>query len=135
MVLKGTALKQMRSHLEQAYPYEGCGIMLGKGDVVTMIHCGTNIRQDRQEDRFLLAPADVMDAEKLAKKNNIEIVGFYHSHPDHPAMPSLTDLENAWEGYYYLITSVNKGKMGDIGLFRLAEQESNFVQETFKIED
>jgi proteasome lid subunit RPN8/RPN11 len=135
MVMKGTALKQMRSHLEKSYPYEGCGVMLGKGDVVTTIHCGTNVRRDRQEDRFLLAPADVMDAEKLAKKNNIEILGFYHSHPDHPARPSLTDLENAWEGYYYLITSVNKGTMEDIGLFRLAEQGGNFVQEPFKIED
>ncbi len=135
MILKGAALKQMRVHLERTYPCEGCGIMLGKRDVVTMVHCGTNIRQDRQEDRFLLDPSDVMDAEKLARKNNIEIVGFYHSHPDHPARPSLTDLENAWEGYYYLITSVNKGRMEDIGVFRLSEQENEFEQETFKIED
>ncbi len=135
MIVKNNALKQMKSHLEQTYPHEGCGVMLGKNDVVTMIHRGTNIRQDRQEDRFLLAPSDIMDAEKLAKQNSIEIVGFYHSHPDHPAKPSTTDLESAWEGYHYLITSINKGRMEDIGVFRLPEQGNNFVQETLKIED
>ncbi len=135
MRFKNTALKEMMVHVEQSYPYEGCGIMLGRNDLVTMIYKGNNIREDRQADRFLLDPSDIMQAEKIAKEKGIDIIGFYHSHPDHPARPSSTDLENAWEGYYYLITTVKKGKMGDTELFRLSEQGNTFVQEILNFED
>ncbi len=135
MIMKGNVLQQMRNHLEQVYPHEGCGVMLGRDGVVTMLHRGTNIRQDRREDRFLLDPSDIVDAEKLARSSGTEIVGFYHSHPDHPARPSSTDLDSAWEGYYYLISSIDSGKMGDVGVFRIAEEGTGFVQETFRIED
>lgn len=135
MRLTAAALQEMRAHLENVYPYEGCGIMLGTRDTVTMIHKGNNIREDRQEDRFLLNPSDIMQAEKIAKEKGIDILGFYHSHPDHPALPSSTDLESAWEGYYYLISSVEKGTMGETGVFRLSEQSKDFVRELFSIED
>ncbi|MCL4558816.1 MAG: M67 family metallopeptidase [Deltaproteobacteria bacterium] len=135
MIVKDDALKHMRSHLEQAYPHEGCGVMLGSDGVITMVHRGTNIRQDRREDRFLLDPSDIVHAEKLARQKRVEIMGFYHSHPDHPARPSLTDREDAWEGRGRLGRRVDNGRMGDIGVFRLSEDGADFVQETFTIED
>ncbi len=135
MKLGHTMLNQMKQHLEQTYPYEGCGVMLGKDNTATEIYRGTNIRQERQEDRFVLDPADIVQAEKYAKKRGIDVLGFYHSHPDHPARPSATDLESAWESYYYIIVSIEKGKMGTIGLFRLSEQGNSFIEETITFED
>lgn len=135
MKLKSYILEQMKHHVEDTYPYEGCGVMLGKNNTVTNILKGTNIRQDRKEDRFLLNPADILIAEKYAKEKGIDILGFYHSHPDHPAKPSQTDLENAWEDYYYAIVSVENGKMSKIGLFRLSDRGNEFIEETISIED
>jgi proteasome lid subunit RPN8/RPN11 len=135
MKFKSSAFEQMRQHLENAYPYEGCGIMLGRDNTILNIVEGTNIKQERREDRFLLDPSDILKAEKYAKQNNVEILGFYHSHPDHPAKPSITDLENAWEGYYYIIVSIDKGKIGKLGLYRLSEKSNEFIEETINIED
>ena len=81
MKLGHTMLNQMKQHLEQTYPYEGCGVMLGKDNTATEIYRGTNIRQERQEDRFVLDPADIVQAEKYAKQRGIDVLGFYHSHP------------------------------------------------------
>ncbi len=135
MKLRRAMVNQMKEHLERTYPYEGCGIILGKDDVATEIYRGTNIRQERKEDRFLLDPSDIVNAEKYAKQRSIDILGFYHSHPDHPARPSATDLESAWESYYYIIISVDKGKMSNMGLFKLSEQSNGFIEETINIED
>jgi len=135
MRLKRSVLEKMKRHLEQTYPYEGCGVLLGKHDVITMIHEGNNIRKDRPEDRFLLDPSDILYAEKIGKQKGIDIIGFYHSHPDHPAKPSSTDLNDAWEDYYYLIISINKGNPADMSLFRFSGESNNFLQETLKIED
>ncbi len=135
MKLTASALQQMKEHLEQTYPYEGCGVMLGKDDRVTGIFRGTNVRTDRREDRFVLDPADILKAEKYARLQGVGVLGFYHSHPDHPARPSVTDLESAWEGYYYVIASIDSGRMGTVGLFRLSESADGFIEETISMED
>ncbi|MGB9736142.1 MAG: Mov34/MPN/PAD-1 family protein [bacterium] len=135
MKLKRYVIEQMKQHLESTYPYEGCGVMLGKNNTVTDILRGTNIKQDRKEDRFVLDPSDILNAEKYAKERGIDILGFYHSHPDHPAKPSQTDLESAWEDYYYAIASVDKGRMSKIGLFKLSDKGNSFIEETINIED
>ena len=135
MKLVKEALNEITAHIEQTYPYEGCGVMLGVDDKVMTIYKGTNIRQDRKEDRFLLDPSDINEAEKLARQKSMDVLGFYHSHPDHPAMPSSTDLEDAWEGYYYLIASVNHGEIGDVGLFKLSDAKKDFIKELIKIEE
>jgi proteasome lid subunit RPN8/RPN11 len=135
MKLRHAMVNKMKEHLEQTYPYEGCGVMLGKDNVVTDIYRGSNIRQERKEDRFVLDPSDIINAEKYAKQQGIEVLGFYHSHPDHPARPSTTDLESAWESYYYIIVSIDKGAMGKMGLFRLSEQADRFIEEVINIED
>ncbi len=135
MKLRRAMVAKMQRHLEQTYPHEGCGVMLGTKDAITDIFQGTNIRQDRQEDRFVLDPLDIRHAEEYAKQQGIDVVGFYHSHPDHPARPSATDLESAWDSYYYVIVSIDRGAMNKIGMFRLSEQGDRFVDEEVTIED
>ncbi|HEY8739057.1 MAG TPA: M67 family metallopeptidase [Candidatus Dormibacteraeota bacterium] len=110
------ALKvEMRSLGEAAYPYEGCGILVGRpGDPaeVTTVLPGTNLRgpKDRAHDRYLLDPADILKAQRQADDVGLDIVGFWHTHPDHPSRASQYDADHAWPGYVYVIISVQQGR-------------------------
>ncbi len=111
------ALRQQLSHLvEASYPFEACGLLVGRvGDtrIDTVRICpARNLNRERPEDRYLLDPQDFLAADQAARAQGLEIVGFWHSHPNSPARPSQTDLESAWEGYSYLIISVT-GAGGD----------------------
>ena len=97
--------------VEAAYPFEACGVMVGLADPrqvsVTDVFHARNLNVERARDRFLLDPDDYMAADRAARERGLDIVGIWHSHPDHPARPSITDLEAAWEGYSYLIISTS----------------------------
>ncbi len=110
--------RQLEIVVEASYPYEACGVMIGhppegkpsrhgegRRVVVEDAFHARNLNVGRARDRFLLDPEDHLAAEKVARQRGLEVVGFWHSHPDHPARPSATDLEAAWEGYSYLIVS------------------------------
>ena len=86
-----------------------------------------NLNTERAHDRFELDPRDYMRADKQARAAGLDIIGIYHSHPDHPAQPSETDRAAAWEGYSYVIVAVNGGKAGDFHSFEL--QGEQFKQE------
>ncbi len=122
--------------LEKEYPYEGCGILIGKEDnnkrVVLEIYPTENINKERKNDRFNIDPKDYLKAESYADKNNLSIVGIYHSHPDHPAFPSKTDLENAFPFLSYIIFSIEKGKFKDVNSFELINE--SFQREEIIIE-
>jgi proteasome lid subunit RPN8/RPN11 len=107
--------EQLRAHGEETYPHECCGIMLGKADgdaidVKALIRAG-NTRTDSAHNRYHIAPQELIKAQREGRQQGLDIVGFYHSHPDHPAQWSPTDFAEAhWFGCSYVITSVDGDK-------------------------
>ena len=105
---------QLRAHGEETYPHECCGIMLGRTSddglqVARLIRAG-NTRTDSAHNRYNIAPIELVKAQREARTQGLDIVGFYHSHPDHPAQWSATDFAEAhWFGCAYVITAIAKG--------------------------
>jgi|SRR5690348_1739192 len=127
----------IRQHGEQTYPHECCGVLLGHADqegrtVTRTVRCG-NTRADSPHNRYHIAPSELVRIQRQAREEGLEIVGFYHSHPDHPARWSQTDLAEAhWIGCSYVITSVEKGSANITNSFLLAgdiEENKHFVDE------
>jgi proteasome lid subunit RPN8/RPN11 len=134
-------LEQLRRHGEDAYPAECCGILLGKfeGDgrrVYSIVPC-QNACADGRSTHFVIDPREVIQAQRAGRDLGLEIVGFYHSHPDHPAQWSPTDLEEAhWIGCSYLITSVERGRSTTTNSFLLTgtlEENKAFVSEELSV--
>jgi proteasome lid subunit RPN8/RPN11 len=118
--------EEMRGMGERAYPNEGCGILLGTfvGEIeVTEVREGANLRQDRARDRYVLDPRAILQAEKDARARGIDVVGFWHTHPDHPARPSQYDADHAWPEYVYVIMAVAAGKQVDVNAFVLRQEQ------------
>ncbi|MHB8734613.1 MAG: M67 family metallopeptidase [Terriglobales bacterium] len=124
----------VRSHAEATYPHECCGILLGRTvsgvrqveEVVRMRNANTTT----PHNRFDFDPKEHLQVQRGARERGLEVVGFYHSHPDHPARPSQYDLDNAsWPGYSYIIVAVARGVAQELNAFELAENRSHFIQE------
>ena len=115
----------LRTHGEQTYPHECCGVLLGRmnGDglrVVTSVARCENTRDDSPRNRYNIDPKELIRIQRQARERGEDIVGFYHSHPDHPARWSSTDLAEAhWIGCSYVITSVEKGRAATTNSFEL----------------
>jgi proteasome lid subunit RPN8/RPN11 len=132
---------QVRKHGEETYPHECCGVLLGKaleeGNQVTEAIRAGNTRTDSAHNRYHIAPQELIGIQRQARERDLDIVGFYHSHPDHPARWSETDLAEAhWIGCSYVITSVEKGKASMTNSFELAgsdEAVKQFIDETVEI--
>ena len=120
----------LRSHGGEAYPNESCGILLGifSGDarvVQSAIRC-PNMVGDSPHNRYAIDPVELVRAQRDARERGLEIVGFYHSHPDHPPQWSSTDLEEAhWIGCSYVITSVEQGEAKLTNSFALAGKDED----------
>ena len=128
---------QIRRHGEETYPHECCGVLLGntvddERHVTTVVRC-RNTRDDSPHNRYSIDPAELVRLQREARDRGLEIVGFYHSHPDHPAQWSQTDLEEAhWIGCSYVITSVERGKAIVTRSFALSgakEEDKELVEE------
>lgn len=108
----------IRRHGEEAYPDEACGILIGRtvsrGVAVVEVRRARNLNTDRARDRYDLDPLDQLRAEEEAGLAGLAVVGFYHTHPDHPASASRTDANLAWPGYHYVICALAQGKPGDL---------------------
>ena len=133
----------IRAHGEETYPHECCGALLGnpssEGWRVTDAVRAENTRTDSAHNRYNIAPLELVRIERQARGQGLEIAGFYHSHPDHPAQWSSTDLAEAhWLGCSYVITGVAKGKSDTTNSFHLSgatEEDKRFVQQTIQVED
>ncbi len=131
-------LDAIRSHGSKAYPEESCGFLLGRmteaGNYVAAVVPVKNSRKSNRERRFRIEAEDFHRADQAARKQGWDIVGFYHSHPDHPARPSATDLAEAtFPGYTYVIVSVLKRRPGQITAWSLWPDRSRFESEPIEI--
>jgi len=135
IAIGASLLEEIRRHGEADYPHECCGLLLGSfqpsgGKVVAEIYPIGNAREEAaKRNRFLIAPEDLMRGEKHARAKGLDVLGFYHSHPDHPAVPSAFDLEHAWPVYSYVIVSVRSGRAEDLLSFELRSDRSRFDAE------
>jgi len=132
----------LRRHGEETYPHECCGVLLGRMDddgtrVVTSIARAGNTRTDSPQNRYNIDPKELMRIQRDGRQRGEDIIGFYHSHPDHPAQWSQTDLAEAhWLSCSYVITSVDKGKAVLTNSFQLMggeESDKKLVDEKIEV--
>jgi len=97
---------EIRRHGEETYPHECCGALVGKGSRVTAAVALPNTTEEGPRRRFMVRPSDYRVAEQRATELGGDLLGFYHSHPDHPARPSQYDLDHAWPTFAYIIVAV-----------------------------
>lgn len=117
---------RLESWVETGYPCETCGVLVGIPDqaqiYITRVVQARNINSERAHDRYELSPDDFLATDAAAKADGLEIVGIWHSHPDHPARPSETDRAQAWHGWSYLIVSVLQGRAAELRSWRLVNE-------------
>jgi proteasome lid subunit RPN8/RPN11 len=143
--------QKIRQHGAESYPNECCGALLGRDAApdVTATAGGVqppireilalfplvNRRDDSPRNRFSVTAEDVRDAEKAAHEEKLDVVGWYHSHPDHSAQPSQYDREHAWPWYSYVIVSVANGKPAEMTSWRLRDDRSEYACEAIAIRE
>lgn len=123
MKITDAQLKQIYAHAKEIYPAECCGFLLGSfenGGLVRQVRRATNQNTERT-DRFIISAEEFAEVQFAADEAGVDIVGIYHSHPDWPAIPSQTDMDNAWDEVYYLIASVHEGMPLNTQIWRLAD--------------
>lgn len=122
---------KLEAWIQAGYPHETCGLLVGRQEEgtarVERVYQARNLNQERARDRYDMDPEDQLQVELEAREAGLDVVGIWHSHPDHPARPSETDRSKAWPGWSYLIVSVTAEGVVDLRSFRLAGEE--FVEE------
>ena len=134
-------MDSLRSHGEETYPHECCGVLLGTtagviNEVREVLRAG-NTRTDSAHNRYNIAPQELVRIQRQGRAKGLDIVGFYHSHPDHPAQWSATDFAEAhWIGCSYVITSVAQGKASQTNSFLLTgsrEEDKAFADQSVEV--
>jgi proteasome lid subunit RPN8/RPN11 len=139
LVLAPAPAEEIRRHAERAYPEEIAGLMLGAvedGDrrlVDQIVALANRWEKQGRHHRYRLEPRELMEAEDRADRQDLTIVGIFHSHPDHPARPSSFDLDQALPFYSYLIIGVDHGTAIESRAWRLAEDRSRFDEEALEL--
>jgi proteasome lid subunit RPN8/RPN11 len=148
--ISGHLAEKIRVHGAETYPHECCGALLGRdsnailesdrgkdsltpGREILELFPLINRRDDSPRNRFSVTAEDVLTAEKAARSHGLEVVGWYHSHPDHPARPSEYDRDHAWPWYSYIIVSVHNGAPQEMTSWRLNEDRAEFSPEGIEI--
>jgi len=130
LLLPDRFARQISRHGEETYPHECCGALLGRGREVVATVALPNTTEEGPRRRFLVRPSDYRMAEARAGELGAELLGFYHSHPDHPARPSQYDLEHAWPTFAYVIVSVASGVAREATVWFLKDDRSSFDEGT-----
>jgi proteasome lid subunit RPN8/RPN11 len=148
--ISGHLAEKIRAHGAETYPHECCGALLGRDSTAVVannrdegsltaareilgLFALVNRRDDSPRNRFSVNAEDVLAAEKAAREQGLEVVGWYHSHPDHPARPSEYDRDHAWPWYSYIIVSVHNGAPQDMTSWRLSDDRVEFSHEGIEI--
>ena len=142
LIISQTLYAELRAHGEETYPHECCGVMLGKAAddaiQVSALRRAGNTRTDSAHNRYNIAPQELVKIQRQGRGLGLDIVGFYHSHPDHPAQWSKTDFSEAhWPGCSYVITSIEQGKAVTTNSFLLSgtgEDNKKFEDEAIQID-
>lgn len=134
MITTPDILRAIEVQGEAAYPEECCGFLLGHampdGNTVTALYPVDNAQDENRERRFLMGPEDYRRADQAARQQQVDVVGTYHSHPDHPAKPSATDLTHAtFPGFTYVIVSIQNGEAAALTAWSLAPDRFRFIAE------
>jgi proteasome lid subunit RPN8/RPN11 len=129
------AFDAVKAHGAEGYPHEICGILVGPrgGKTVTEAKRARNIIVERARDRYEIDPRDHIRIQREADADGLDIIGYYHSHPDHPAQASRFDTERAWAGYVYVIVSVANGEPVDANAFVADQDGGPFRSEALEI--
>ena len=140
--ISGHLAEKIRAHGAEAYPHECCGALLGRDseaadprvmrEVLALLPL-VNRRDDSPRNRFSVTAEDVLEADRAAQKQALEVIGWYHSHPDHPARPSQYDQDHAWPWYSYVIVSVENRSPREMTSWRLKDDRGAFSQEEIAI--
>jgi proteasome lid subunit RPN8/RPN11 len=126
LVLDAGIAQAIRRHGEETYPHECCGALIGRNNAAAAVVALPNTTEEGPRRRFLVRPADYRLAEQRAGELGAELLGFYHSHPDHPAQPSQFDLDHAWPTFAYVIVSVAAGAAADMTVWWLKDDRTTF---------
>lgn len=140
LTIPAQVLGEIHAHGEALYPEEGAGLLLGSIDgdhreARRVLPMPNHFEPDERGHRYRLDPQETLQAEQLAEQLGLEVIGVFHSHPDHPPAPSQYDLEWAVPWFVYLITSVVDGAASDSRVWRMMEDHSRMVEEVLKIEE
>jgi proteasome lid subunit RPN8/RPN11 len=136
--LSAIHFSEIAAHGVRDYPYECCGLLFGSFTaegvkVISEIYPISNAREDQaKRNRFLIRPEELMRGERSAAAQGLDVIGFYHSHPDHPAVPSQYDLEHAWPLYSYIVVSVKAGAAQDLRSWEMQADRSRFNEEKIR---
>jgi len=142
LCISGHLAEKIRAHGAETYPHECCGALLGRdGDAshpeasreVLALFPLVNRHGESPRNRFIVTAEDVLEADKAAQAQGFEVIGWYHSHPDHPARPSQFDQDHAWPWYSYIIVSVYYGSPQDMTSWRLNDDRRAFSPEGIEI--
>ncbi len=133
-------IREIEAHGERTFPHE-CGGMIighfskdGQKSVVELLPMENAMDASEQHNRVLILPKDVLRAERYARSQKLDVIGYYHSHPDHPAIPSQFDLDHALPVWTYIIVSVENGKAVDIRTWEMENDRSKFNEEEIFID-
>jgi proteasome lid subunit RPN8/RPN11 len=133
LIISQSLLEKIREYGESAYPNECCGLLVGKWDnpskSATRLRPAANARQDSPRNRYLIEPMELLEADREARQTGLDIVGVYHSHPDHPARPSDFDREHAFPRFSYIIVNITEGAAGELTSWLLRDDRAAFDSE------
>lgn len=139
IVISAELAEQIRAHGVTSYPHECCGALFGRDGGATgarevqALFPLVNRRHDSPRNRFSVSAEDVILADKAAREQGLDVIGWYHSHPDHPARPSQYDRDHAWPWYSYVIVSVQQGVAQEMTSWRLSDDRLEFSPEGIEI--
>jgi proteasome lid subunit RPN8/RPN11 len=130
VTISGAVDRAIRAHGEETYPHECCGALIGRDGRVADVVALPNTTEEGPRRRFLVRPSDYREAERRAAELGAELLGFYHSHPDHPARPSQYDLDHAWPTFAYIIVAVAQRRAAEMTVWFLKDDRSSFEEGT-----